>query len=296
MKSETKANLEFGKKVGLAELRVLAINPDKAKLNKILGKDDSDDDKEIEYVSEKDGVDRIRLSFVLENVKTKGTEFHNILMAKANKVNQDATKIQIVNQTGDCSWVPFVEGGDEPDYSLLPEWFTQFQNKAKEVIGKKTYRVAYQGEEDLMIFMRTWLGKANMYPQKAEACTDTILLEDADKLFTGNVKELTALLGTAFETTFVGLFGVRTDKDDKTKQYQQIWTKGFLPGNFMKFINNGMNFPNDWSKKQWEKFQKNAEGEYGFTAFHKLEPLQDYNPAEDLSQADEPVDNNAATY
>lgn len=303
MKATEKQQLEqTAKSVGFAEVRVRAINPDRSQLNKLLGKEDSSEDKELEYVSEKDGVDRVRISFWLEEVKTKKLFAHSILLIKENRLNNAGDKVQLINQMGDTTWCPFVKNGeevtDEIDYSGMMSWFKEFQVKdTKEVIAKKTYKVAYPGEEELLTFIKGWLNGVNLYPQTKQACEDTVLLEDTDKLFSGNVKELTSQIGGDFDKqSFVILTGVETSKDDATKQYQKVFGKAFLPGNFMKFINNGCTFPTSFSKKAWDKFLKAVEGEYGFKAFHKLEPLQDYNPAEDISTVEEPVDPQAADY
>jgi hypothetical protein len=158
MKSTVKeSNFEQQSKVvGFAEVNVVALNPNRQQLNKLLNRDDADDDKEIEYVSEKDGVDRIRLSFWLKEVKTGRLLSHNILLSKQNKTNQDATKVQLVNQTGTTTWVPFIVENEEvtenPDYSVLPKWFSEFQlrdgDKEPLKLADKKYKIAYSGEDD----------------------------------------------------------------------------------------------------------------------------------------------------
>lgn len=296
MKSTVKeSNFEQQSKVvGFAEVNVVALNPNRQQLNKLLNRDDADDDKEIEYVSEKDGVDRVRLSFWLREVKTGRLFSHNILLSKQNKTNQDATKVQIVNQTGTTTWVPFIVENEEvtenPDYSVLPKWFTEFQMKdeGKEPLklADKKYRIAYSGEEDLTTFLLGWT-KFNPFPQNSVQAEETVLIEDVEKLFIGNVKELSSIIGSDFDKSFVVLAGVRTNPDDADKQYQVIWNKGFLPANFIKYINNGCNFPTDYTKKVWKRFTDGVSGEYGFQAFYKLEPMTDYNKDEDISTSPE---------
>lgn len=297
--TEKKQFDEISKVVGLGEFKVVSINPTREQLNKLLGKEDSDDDKEIEYVSEKDSVDRVRIVFWLQEQKSKRLIPHSIMLVKENRLNNNADKVQLINQLGDTTWCPFVKDGDEItdeiDYSGVLSWFKEFQNKDKEKIADKTYKIAYQGEEELLCFLRGWLNGVNLYPATPDDCINTVFLENVDKLFSGNVKELTGEIDGLFsKQSFVALTGVSTSKDDSTKQYQQVFSKGFLPGNFMKFINNGNTFPTAWTKKIWEKFVKNVESQ--FKAFYKLEPLQDYNPAEDIATQDEPISPTEASY
>lgn len=302
MKATEKQQFEQAvKSVGFAEVRVRLINPTKSQLNKLQGREDSDEDKEIEYVSEKDGVDKVRITFWLEEVKTKKLIPYSIFLSKENRLNTAGDKVQLINQVGDTTWCPFIKDGEEItseiDYSGMLDWFKEFQTQDKEKIADKKHKIAYQGEEELLTFIRGWLNGVNLRPATVEACNNTVLLEDTDKLFSGNVKELTAQLGGNFDKqSFICLTGVSTAKDDATKQYQQVFGKAFLPGNFMKFINNGCTFPTAYTKKVWDRFLKLVEGEYGFKAFFKLEPLQDYNPAEDIATMEEPSSPTSAEY
>lgn len=302
MKATEKVAFEqTSKSVGFAECRVVSINPTKSQLNKLLGKEDADDDKEIEYVSEKDGVDRIRIAFWLEEVKNKRLFSHNFLLSKEYKLNNAADKVQIINQMGDTTWCPFIKNGeditDEVDYSTMLDWFKEFQDKEKNKIADKTFKKAYRGEEELYTFIKAWQNGANYFPATKEDCENTVLIEDVDKFFSGNVKELSGLIDSLWcKNSFIVLTGVETNKDDATKQYQKIFNGGYLPGNFMKFINNGCTFPTAWSKKTWDKFVAKVEDQYGFKAFYKLEPLQDYNPEEDINTKDEPTSPTEASY
>ena len=58
------------KYVGLTTIEVRAINPTRSELNKLLGKEDGEDDKEISYLSEdQEGNRRLRLVFWMYDPK-----------------------------------------------------------------------------------------------------------------------------------------------------------------------------------------------------------------------------------
>lgn len=265
---------EFSKHVGFALVSVVSINPSREEINKLVGKDDADDDKVVEYVGEtQDGETKARLSFWLKEEKTGRLFVHNISIIDKEKKNKDGDKNQWINNVGITTWV------DEE--ANLPEWFTKFTDKEKNVLGKKTYIKASPGQEELGIFMRTWLGKLNFNLPDADISIDR------KKLFAGNFKELKSLIGEEFTTPLVVLLGVRTDKEDSTKQYQQVYSKGFLPAQFMKYINNNNSFPTEYTQRIWNKFTEDAQGQYGFNAFFKLSPLSEYDRAEDLAASEE---------
>ena len=270
--------------VGFAELKVVAINPSREELNKLLDKEDEDTDKEIEYLSkDNEGNERVRLSVWFEDVKTGNLFPHSILITDKVKLNKDGNKTQYVNTVCTTSWT------DEEEN--LPTWFTKFTDKNKNVIGDKGYRTAFDGEEALVTLLRAWFGQLSFFDK------DTEVSIDIKKLFAGNFRELQELVGDeatskhknagSYKTSFVALLGVKTkeakedDENQEDKQYQAIYGKSFLPFSFIKYINNGFSFPNEYSTKQWNKFKEEAEGDYGPNFFVKLVPLEEYNRAED---------------
>lgn len=270
VKGQLREEKDFSKYVGFALVSVVAVNPDREQLNALLGKDGDENDKVIEYVGEDtEGNVKSRVTFWLREEKTSKLFVHNINIIDKLKTNKAGDKQQYINSVGLTTW--------SDDEGNLQEWFTKFTEKDKTVIGDKSVRKAAVGEEELGIFLHAWLGKLNFnHP-------DTEVIIDKKKLFAGNYKELKELVGEDFTAPFVVLLGVRTDKDDSSKQYQQVYSKGFLQGNFMKYINNNNSFPTEYAQKAWNKFVENVEGEYGFNAFHKLVPLTIYDRAEDIA-------------
>jgi hypothetical protein len=264
--------------VGFANVRVAAVNPDRKELNALLGKEDSEDDKPIEYVDEYDGTPRVRIAVWLREEGTNRLFVHSFNMLNKERTNKDGSKYQYINNTCSTSWA------DED--SNLMEWFTKFTNKNKEVVGDKTFRKALVGEEELASLIRSWLGKLNFNDP------DTDVTVDTKKLFKGNFKELQEQIDGDFDTSFVALLGVRTvepkeGEEGETKQYQAVYGKSFLPGQFIKYINNDLKFPTDYTKKVWSKFSDEVTGEYGANFYYEFEPLAEYDKSRDLSASDE---------
>lgn len=284
VQGKTRENKEFVRElyVGLTSVKVVAVNPSREELNKLLGKEASPEDKPIVYLgSDQEGNDRLRLTFWLKEEKGDKYFVHSFNLTNKERKNKNGDKVQIINQTCGTTWVPYVMKGDEPtdkiNDSLVPEWFKNFTTKDNEIKGAKKYRKALAGEEELGILLRSWLGRLDFMDPETEVMIDT------KKLFKENYKELRDLisLNETFEfaadgldTPFVILLGVREDEKDPTKKYQQIWAKGFLPVTFMKYINNGKRFPSEYTKKVWKKFTDEAvNSDYGFDAITVIDPI-----------------------
>jgi len=266
---------ESTKFVGFTNVKVKAINPTRKELNKLLGKDDSDDDKDIDYMSEdKDGNKRARVTFWLYSEKLDKYVPHSVNITDKVRLNNNGDKTQYINSVCATAWA------DDPDN--LPSWFRSFMDKeSKEELGTKEFRPALVGEEELGTLLRSWLGRLDWFD------IETSVMVNTEKLFKDDFSELQALIDggeEGFDTEFTALGGVRTDESDKTKQYQQIYGKAFLPSGYLGYIQKGFKFPTESSKKAWARFQEGVEGEYGFNAYFELVPAKDYDPKDDPLQ------------
>lgn len=293
VKGKQREQKEFVKElfVGFTSVKVIGLNPNLTELNKLLGRETAPDQKEPVYLgTDQEGHERLRLAFWLRDDKNDKLFVHSFNLTNKERKNKDGDKCQLVNSTCSTSWAPYVKKGenitDKVDESVVQEWFKNFTDKEKNVLGPKKFRKALAGEEELVTFVRSWLGRLNFMD------TETEVLIDTKKLFKENYKELRELISLdeneefssdGLDTPFVILLGVRTDEDDSTKKYQQVWSKAFLPNGFMKYINNGLKFPTDYAKKVWSKFKEEVEGEYGFDGYTELVPLVEYNGEKDMS-------------
>ena len=263
---EQKPTNDFVKELytGFGLMRIAGVNPTRAELAKILGKKEDEEEKEeLKYLdTDKEGKDRLRLAFWLyneENDKYFVQSIGNIY--NEPRISKTGDKVQMVNSTCDVTWVPLLKDAngnytDKPDESVLPEWFTTFTSKEKEVLGKKKYRVAIRGEEEIVTLLRAFISM-DWYDPETEVLLDT------KRLFQENLKEIKdVIFDERMTKTFVALLGVRTSDQDVSKKYQEVYKK-YLPSSYMKFIKNGNKF-NAYSQGTWEKFTKELDGKYGF--------------------------------
>lgn len=296
VKGKQRTQTDFVKElfVGFTAVKVVAVNPDRKELNKLLGKEDSPEDKEIIYLAtDNEGHERLRLAFWLKDDLHDKLFVHSFNITNKERKNKDGDKVQLINSTCTTSWAPYVKKGDEitdkVNESFIQEWFANFTDKEKNVLGPKKWRKALAGEEELAILLRAWLGRLDFMDPETEVMVDT------KKLFKENYKELRELISLdeegkfdkdGIDQPFVILLGVRTDENDTTKKYQQVWSKGFLPVGFMKYINNGNKFPTDYAKKIWTKFKDEVEGEYGMDGPIELRPLVEYDESKHITGGD----------
>jgi len=276
--------------VGFANVEVSAINPTRAEISKMLGTEKENDERdEILYLDkDTDGNTRLSLKFWLRDEETDKYFIQSIMVSNIDRLSKDGKKVQIVNNTCQTTWVPLKvdESGNvtkEVDEALIPEWFLEFSDdKTKEVLGKKKYRKAVKGEEELVKLLRSWISM-----QWKDIETDVML--DTKKLFKENLKELKEMVGSElFTKKFVILTGVETNEEDSTKKYQKVFSKAYLPSGFMVYIKAGNKMSTPYTQKEWKKFTDEVSGQYGFNCFHKLKPLEIYSEKED------PVSSNTA--
>lgn len=264
--------------VGFTSVRVVAVNPTRDELNKMLGKERGEKDEEINYLSkDQEGNDRVRLTFWLHDEERNKFFVHSFNLTDKERTNKDKEKVQIINSTCSTTWVPYVAGTVEADKSFIPAWFKVFTDKEKTEIGKKKWRKALYGEEELAQLIRAWLGRLNWND------VDTEVMLDTSKLFKEKYEELRGLIDGDYDTPFTILLGVRTDENDITKKYQQVYSKSFLPSSFMKNINNGMAFTKDYTRKIWNRFEAEVNGDYGFDAYFELGSLTEYDQGKDIA-------------
>lgn len=176
---------------GLTNMKVVAINPNKAQLEALGYKPQS----EPVYITVEDGIKKLRLDFYLTHkdypMKTKVAFF----LENRIRTNQSGTKAEWINNFGRTAW------GDltEPPKDL--KWF-----------DATTARLAKVGEFDLHNFLINWL---NISPN------DEAKLDKFDALFVGDYSELKSLFNNAKNNEIRVLLTVRDGK------YQSVYGKYF---------------------------------------------------------------------
>jgi len=265
---------DFVKKIGMAEVSVIAINPTVEEYKDVLGIELKEGSKAAIYLGESnDGNNYVRVDFWLQTTSEDAQKFKtSFFLEDKNRMNKDETKQQFINNIGVCSWAA--------DEDTLPTWF-----------AKRDYRNAHSGEEDFYGFLRNWLGGLDYREDETE-------LEMSWKdLMKGKLGDLQELIGGEYAVDFIAMATVIIKGEgEDTKEYQGIYNKGFLPTYTMRhFTLNDFTDPEVLAKvqnkvkdlKPHERFIKNASGEYGCKDIYSFKPLSEYNAADHLMATDE---------
>lgn len=247
----------FAKYKGLGAFTVLAVNPNKASLEKIYG---ADLEKEPEYLGKTDdGKEKIRISFLLNSVPENngGAEFTvplNYFLENKPRYNAAGDKVQVINKYGETTWVT-LENAKAGTVPANMSWY------------ELPYRPAFVGEEDLVKFIKAFLNIPNKSFRKADG-TVVELPNKADaecrfdtikNWFGGNVKELEDAVKYQPDNKVKLAIGVKTTDDNR--EYQAIYSQ--MP---LKY---GVN---DYSKLDAAIKDRQANGAYPNTVF-SVEPL-----------------------
>jgi hypothetical protein len=282
-KRENTGSSDYSKKVGLFEANVIAINPSPEEYAEMLGIEVKEDSKATEYLgrSQDDNI-TLRIDIWLEEIKNKDKFKVTFFLEDKQRENKDGTKKQYINNIGMCSWAS--------DVNNLPDWFK-----------KRDYRVAYTGEEDLYNFLRTWLGSIDYSDM------ESTLQLDWNKLMKGNVRDLKLQINGEWSTPVVALATVKfVVKEDETKEYQNVYTKAFLPAYELKkfrlvdysnsAVINTLRSKKSKDLKTHERFVLNVTGEYGCKDFYKLKDIEDYDPNDSFVASNEVLSDDGGDY
>ena len=222
---------EIKRYTGVGSAYVRGVNPSKEELEKFF---DRDLDNAPEYVStvEVNGekIPQVRIDFLVEAdpekypdvaLKTRVTFFLRRAYRKSS-----AGKLQIIDKYGRTAWATPEE---------IKEKRVPVYSNGKPANIDAQYRLAYNGEEDLIKFLIAYLGINS--PQKyvngewimkpANELSDCeAMLEHIEEYFSGNVKEIKEIIAFQPNNKVKILFGVRTADDGR--QYQSCYSRNFL--------------------------------------------------------------------
>ena len=269
---------EFKRYIGVAPVRVLAVNPTKSEQEKLYN---TTLDKDPEYVGNvnvngKD-VQNVRISFVVKTDEEKCgidmTTNVTFFLQNAPRMGSQSGKYQIIDKYGRTAWATEedIKAKQIPVYS-----------NGKPANIDADYRQAYVGEEELTNFIKNYLNIPNVQkyvdgewklvdnPSECEARLDKI----AD-YFKGNFAELKSIISLQPNNKIKVMFGVRTSEDGK--EYQAVYTRMTLK--------NGVS---DYSRLDKDLQEAKQNGAYSTTEFSVC-PIKEYKieatPVDDLPTA-----------
>lgn len=215
---------------GIAGFNVLAVNPNKDELSKIL---ERDIENEPEYLMKtEDGISQTRVVFYVrtaENSQVNGginlTTNISFVITNAPAIGTSSGKCQVVDKYGRFAWVTKEEFTNhiKPQYSSGPA------NISAE------YRQAFRGEEQLIRFLRQWLNipdaanyKNGKWVEKEDQSDSEVSL-NMDALLKGDVSELRTLVEAAPNFVVKAAVGIKTVEGEKgPRMYQSVFTRAFV--------------------------------------------------------------------
>lgn len=253
---------------GVGSVFVLAVNPNKAELEKLYNTQIENDPEylsEVEVGEDKHKVQNVRLDFIVKTDPEKcgGIEFTTkvaFFIRKEYRYNRDNTKVQVIDKYGRTAWVTV----EQAKAHEIPMYKNGPANLDKD------YRPCFYGEEELTNFLKAYLNIPNVMKyvnntwvmvDKPEDCEAR--LESISEYFKGNFKELRDAISLQPNNKVKVLFGVRTTDDNK--QYQAVYTQMFLKNNIT-----------DYSKLDADLQDRKAAGAYPTTEF-VVGDLREYN-------------------
>lgn len=212
----------FSKYYGVAPVSVLAINPTKEELQKILNLEEV---KEQNYISKLNinnkEIDTIRITFWVKVDKDKTPSGYPLIsnvsfrLQNTPRMNKDGSKVQMIDKYGDTSWM-LVEEVKNKTFVL----------NEKMLFSGEDMRPAYVGEEDLTNFIKAYLG----IPLRATLSQDNVWMPIKDpskayarftniqSFFGGNVKEIKDAISQQPNNLVYACFGVKTTEENKMYQ------------------------------------------------------------------------------
>lgn len=283
--NESTEGVQFMRLYGMASVFVKGLNPNKAELEAFYGRDF---DNEPVYTKEVDRngvmVPQIALDFMVvadpEKHKTKDgnpIDFKSrvtIYLVRNYRTNKDGDKYLIIDKYGRTAWATKeeIDNGQVPMYKNGPARIS------------KDYHVAYEGEEDLINFLRAYLNitSCEKYVNKEWVMLEDSKLPDCESslehiedYFKGDLRELKEILSYQPNNKVKVCFGIKTvtTGPNAGRQYQTAYTKNFLK-----------NSSTNYSKLDEEIQAAKARGSYADTEF-SVEELHPYEvTASDLSK------------
>lgn len=251
-KEKEKQSGSFTKYTGLFNGFVVAVNPTKEELGKLL---DTTIEKDPEYTGSNpdSGAKRVTISFWLKEEKT--SNMFNVRFSLEDTVNVSKSgKTQYINNIGTTSYAD-----TEAD---LPSFFTE---------GGREYRKAKKGEDTLYKFLRSWLSNLDYRDSSTE------LMLDWKKLIAGKTDELKSAIKSFDTQTVCALATIRTTDDGK--EYQGVYSYEFLSSWALDCFNGN----NKKSYTSVNKFiEKIQDEQYGCKDYYELRPLEEYDPSKNV--------------
>jgi hypothetical protein len=239
--------------VGPALISVVACNPSQTEMVAMGLKAEKDP----EYVTEVEGVKKVRIDFYVQNkdLKTKLTFF----LEDKERANKDGDKWEFINNVGQSTWGTSVKECIAKEGKNGNTWFKP-----------EGARKALVGEVDFYNFIKNW---ANVSPY--EEC----MLDDIKALFKGNFKELQGLVKMLAANTVWAMATVNE------KNYQNINNKCFGRATSKMFPKTFSDFAKKQAESENGKYALKDKWSVEFKEYVPVPVFADQDPSSDVTPA-----------
>lgn len=280
-------------KYGIAEFKVIGINPNLKELNALLGREAKEDQKEPEYLSEKDGKDRAKIVFWIQEVLT----------GWKTKLEFEITNEEAVTKNGNPIWVNVVGENAKVAKENLQKWFMEFYKSKddKTVIGEKNFRKAKVGEAPIYEFMRAWLNRKTSTNVRMDWWNpECNILLDIKRIFRGDISEIKNLWKAEegmnmTDSVVLAVYVDSYEKDNELKYAQKVWPYKIVAGYNMKKFNVCLQTDSWDSSKDTKKYKDELTGQYGISKGFRLESLREFKAEEFLEMTNETIRHSEGT-
>ena len=222
------AGESFKRYVGLGASKVLAVNPTKAELEKIYGREL---ENEPNYIIEQNDQKGVCVDIIVQTVPEDCNGIEMINHARFNLyptkwTNKDGSKVRVIDNYGNSQWL-LTEDAD-----MHKKCLTSDGNPQK--IDDK-YRICFRGEADIIDFLRKFLFNKDSFSMPNSVWTkkddaDDVLIgfENPSKLFKGDVSEIKELIALQPNNKIKLLYGVRkSEGEDGKVRFRQAVCTGY---------------------------------------------------------------------
>jgi len=213
-KTVDSAAQSFSRYVGIGTSRIIAYNPTKEQLDEIMGYESQ---FEPEYIKEENGEKVVNIHIIVQTVPEQcngidiKTKAMFTLRPKA-ALSSNGESVQVIDDYGNYAWANYA---DAKAGKTLP---------ANKKIDQSHYRIACDGEVDLTVFFKKFLGVPNsldyangVWTVKKDA-ENAVFRLDVKELLKGNFSDIKEAIELQPNNTIKLLYGVKTKEDGKQQQ------------------------------------------------------------------------------
>lgn len=201
---------------GIAPVTVLAVNPTKAELGKIFGKEPEKEpvyysQVEVEENGQKKKKDRSRIEFIVRNEELNLTSRMSFFLEDSYLTTREG-KYGVIDNFGNTAWVT----PEEYKAKAIP-----LSKEGNPLRIANDYRLEKRGESELILFIRNLLGiknshtyneKSKQWTLQADPSKYFCYFEKIDDILKGKVDEIRKIIAIAQGKKVKVLLGVRFDE------------------------------------------------------------------------------------